>query len=303
MRILVTGSEGTLGKPLVKALRMQEHHDVYCIDLKHQQYPESYARCDISDYRQIERVLNSMKFDYIYHLAAEFGRMNGEEYFEQVWRSNVIGTRNILELQKILKFKLIMFSSSEIYGESTSEFLTETDVPVPQSNDYAISKWVNECQCNNFIKRYGNKIMIIRLFNAYGPGEYYTNYRSVCCLFAYRALHGLPFTVYKNYHRVFMYIDDLIPTLSNLWNNFESGEIFNIGGVEYRSVEDLANIVIKESGASQSLIKILPEDQHNIVNKRPNIEKARFKLAHNPIIELEEGIAKTISWMKKTYNK
>ena len=97
----------------------------------------------------------------------------------------------------------------------------------------------------NFEKRYESPIVRLRFFNAYGPGEHYHNYRSVVCLFCYRALIDLPYTVYKGYHRVFMYIDDFIPTLANVCENFQPGEVYNIGGTEFGSVEETSNLILE----------------------------------------------------------
>jgi dTDP-glucose 4,6-dehydratase len=301
--ILVTGSRGTIGGPLVQEL-VKRGHCVKQLDLQHCDEPNC-IRADISEYRQLERIFEQ-EFDFVFHLAAEFGRINGEEYYEQVWRTNVIGTRNILELQKKHRFKLIFTSSSEIYGESSEVVLREEHSQTQalfQHNDYAISKWVNELQIINFEKKFGTETVRVRLFNAYGPGEYYHPYRSVVCLFCYRALHNLPFQVYKNYHRVFMFIDDLIPTLANIVDHFIPGRVYNIGGNEYRSVEELADLVLAYSGASRDLIRLLPEDAHNTVNKYPEITKAEIELGHSPRILLEEGVPKTLDWMKNIYRE
>jgi dTDP-glucose 4,6-dehydratase len=264
-RILVTGSKGTLGTPLLRELR-RRGHEVWGCDLQHQA-DEQYIRADISSYRQLERVFEQ-NYDFVYHLAAEFGRMNGEEYYDTLWQTNVVGTRNILEWQRKRGFKLIFASSSEIYGDKHADILTE-EIPLQasiiQQNDYAVTKWVNEIQCMNFEKRFGLPIVRLRFFNAYGPGEYYHHYRSVVCLFCYRALHDLPYTVYKDYHRVFMYIDDFIPTLANVLENFVPGEVYNIGGREYRSVE------------------------------------ARRAFGHDPKVVLEDGAVRTIEWMRRVY--
>ena len=299
MKILVTGSRGTLGKPLVKKLK-ENGHEVYGLDLAHCD-DENYTRCDIAEYRQIEWTIESVRPDLVYILSAEFGRRNGEEYYEQVWKTNVIGTRHILELQKVYKFKVIFASSSEIYGEMDNVILSEDLYPAPQKNDYAISKWVNELQCKNFRERNGNEIMILRFFNAYGEGELFNDYRSVVCLFCYKALHNMPYEVYENYHRVFMHISDFIPTLASASDKFVDGETVNIGGVEYRSVKDLSDIILKTLGKDDSLVKYLPSDTHNVVNKRPDISKAQRLLSHNPTVTLEEGVAKTIAWMKEVY--
>ena len=210
-RVLVTGSRGTLGQPLAAELT-RRGHEVWRLDLMHSG-EERYFRADVSDFRQMERVF-SQPFDYVYHLAAEFGRLNGEEYYEQLWRTNVIGTRNVLEWQRRAGFKLVFASSSEIYGETHEDRLDE-ELPLRrqlmQPNDYAMTKWVNELQIMNFAARFDLPVVRLRLFNAYGPGEYYHPYRSVVCLFCYRALRGLTYQVFEGYHRVFMYVDDLHP--------------------------------------------------------------------------------------------
>ena len=126
-RILVTGGLGIVGAQLITELRERGHHVVSC-DLQHQpnEFGFSlrtdvkaplYARCDIGEFRQIERVFDRLgPFDYVYNCAAEFGRWNGEDFYEMLWRTNAVGTKNILRLQEKLKFKLIHFSSSEVYG-------------------------------------------------------------------------------------------------------------------------------------------------------------------------------------------
>ena len=103
-RILVTGGLGTVGAGLISELRKRGHHVVSC-DLQHQadeigfslrtdvEVP-LYARCDVGDFRQLERVFERCgPFDYVYHCAAEFGRWNGEDFYETLWRTNAIGTK------------------------------------------------------------------------------------------------------------------------------------------------------------------------------------------------------------------
>lgn len=301
-KILITGSLGTLGRPLAAALR-ERGHEVWGLDLFHTDDPR-YFRADIGDFRQLERVF-AEDFQTVYHLAAEFGRLNGEDFYEQLWRTNVIGTRNILEWQRRAGFRLIFASSSEIYGEGQAEDLDE-DLPLRKPlrhpNDYAMTKWVNEQQILNFTERYGVPVVRLRLFNAYGPGEYYHPYRSVVCLFIYQALTGRPFQVFRGYHRVFMYIDDLIPTLANVCERFHAGKVYNIGGTDYRSVEELCDLVLQHTGGDPGLVEYLPEDRHNVVNKRPRIELARAELGHDPRIPLEQGIPLTVAWMRQVYD-
>ena len=303
MRILVTGSKGTIGVSLMNEL-LKRGHEVWQCDMQHQR-DDNYIRADVANYRQLERVFEANQYDYVYHLAAEFGRINGEEYYDTLWETNVIGSRNILEWQRKKGFRLIFASSSEIYGDKNKDVLSE-DIPLNESiihhNDYALTKWVNEVQIMNFEKRYGNECLRLRFFNAYGPCEYYHNYRSVVCLFCYRALFGIPYQVYEGYHRVFMYIDDFISTLAQVCENFVPREVYNIGGEEFRSVHELSDLILNYLGLDDTLVEYLPEDKHNVLNKCPDITKAKIAFGHNPKTTLEEGIPKTIEWMKTVYN-
>lgn len=153
----------------------------------------------------------------------------------------------------------------------------------------------------NFEKRYGSECVRLRFFNAYGPGEFYHHYRSVVCLFCYRALFGIPWQVYEGYYRVFMYIDDFIPTLSNVCEKFVPGEVYNIGGKEYRSVKELSDMIIQYTDADIKLVTYLPKDKHNVLSKRPDISKAEKQFGHNPVVTLEYGVPKTIEWMRQVY--
>jgi dTDP-glucose 4,6-dehydratase len=99
-----------------------------------------------------------------------------------------------------------------------------------------------------------------------------------------------------------MYIKDFIPTLARVCERFVPGEVYNIGGVEYRSVEDLSNLILEYTGAREELVTYMSEDKHNIVNKRPDISKAKLQFGHNPIVTIDEGVLRTIVWMKKIYN-
>lgn len=297
-RIVVTGHLGTIGQPLVAALRAAGHA-VLGIDIRHH---HDGARADVAEFRQLAAAVPP-DTDLVYHLAAEFGRHNGEDYYEQVWRSNVIGTKNVLRLQRERGFRLIFASSSEVYGERSEEWLAE-DLPLSAAaltNDYAISKLVNEAQIANAIRQWGAQAMVLRFFNAYGPGEAYHAYRSVVCLFAYRALKGLPYTVYDGYYRVFQYIDDLVATLASAATQFHAGETINVGGVEYRSVRSLHEEICAHVRVDSALVTFLPEEKHNVVSKRPDISKARRLLGHDPKVMLDEGIIRTLDWLKRAY--
>jgi dTDP-glucose 4,6-dehydratase len=303
-KILVTGCQGTLGRPLVNELR-HRGHDVWGCDLSHGT-DERVIRADIREFRQLERLIERTgPLDYVYHLAGEFGRINGEEYYETLWSTNAVGTRNVLELQRLHGFRLLFSSSSEIYGDSGDELLRESlpiERPIVQHNDYATSKWVNEVQIMNFEKRFSIEAMRLRFFNVYGPGEQYHRYRSVVCLFSYRALHNEPFTVYKGYQRDLTFIHDFTQTLANACEAFTPGEVYNIGGRESISIELLSEMILEQAGKSTDLVSYVSEDEHNVRSKRPDISKAMRDLGHDPQVKLEDGIRQTITWMRSEYD-
>jgi len=114
-KILVTGGKGFIGTHLVAELR-RRGHEVWACDLMHSD-EGNYIRCDVSKYRQVEKIFEEHKFDYVYHLAAEYGRWNGEDYYENLWMTNVVGTKNMIRMQEKKKFRMIFFSSAEVYGD------------------------------------------------------------------------------------------------------------------------------------------------------------------------------------------
>ena len=302
MKILVTGGLGAVGLPLVKELR-NRGFDVWICDKMHH-HDSKYFKCDISEYRQVESLFKKVNFDFVYHLAAEFGRMNGEHYYETLWKTNVIGTKNIIQMQIKNKFKLVITSSSEIYGDYKGIMKEDvpTKVPLRQLNDYAITKWVNEQQVMNSEDLYNVETVRLRLFNTYGPGEYYSNYRSVICLFVYRALHNIPYTVYLNHHRSSSYIDDSIRTIANVTDHFFPGEVYNISGDEYHDIKILSDIILNYLDRNDHLVNYSDEDFHNVHDKKADNSKSKRDLDHNPKVSIDEGIKKTIEWQKKAYN-
>jgi dTDP-glucose 4,6-dehydratase len=315
MRVLVTGGLGTVGSGLIKELRARKHH-VVSADLYHQPdeagfslrtdvTPPSYARCDVGEFRQLERVFEELgPFDYVYHCAAEFGRWNGEDFYETLWNTNAVGTKNIIRLQERLKFKLIHFSSSEVYGD-WPELMIESvmdEYEIKQMNDYAMSKWVNEMQVRNSGIQYGTESVVVRLFNTYGPGEYYSPYRSVNCRFLYCGLKGLPFTVFRGHYRTSTYLADTARTLANITDNFKPGETYNIGGVNHHSIEELAEVVLRVTGADPRLVEHRDSEILTTKIKRVDAAKAVRDLGHTNSYDLEEGMKITADWMRKVYN-
>lgn len=313
MNILVTGGLGAVGSALVHELELRGH-DVFVIDVDPHHHRKNYARVDVSEFRQVEKLWlgggwerghfnTPRKFDMVYHLAAEFGRWNGEDYYETLWKTNAVGTKNILKMQEKEGFRAVYFSTSEVYGDYNDVMVENVmdTYEVKQMNDYALTKWVNEQQVLNSAAMTGTESVRVRLFNSYGPGEYYSPYRSVICLFAYRALHDLPYVVYKNHSRTSIYISDVVRTLSNITNNFLPGEVYNIGGVDFHDIETISNMILKYTGKTDHKVTYSESEIMTARHKRVDSSKAQRDLDHKITVKLEEGVANTIEWMKQVY--
>jgi len=303
-KILVTGGLGFIGSNLVPELR-KRGHQVWICDLGHSGEP-SYIRCDVSKYRQVEEMFEEHNFDYVYHLAAEYGRWNGEDYYENLWLTNVVGTKNMIRFQEKKKFRMVFFSSAEVYGDYAGvmkEGVMDT-VAIKQMNDYAMTKWVGEMQVLNSAAMFGTETVRVRLVNAYGPHEHYSSYRGVIPVFIYKALNNLPYTVYMNHKRIFDYVEDTCQTLANIVDNFKSGEVYNIGGKkdwEIR-IKHVSDLILEYLGKDDSKVEYKQAEPFTTRVKKIDFSKAIKDLKHDPRTPLEEGIPKTIEWMRSTYS-
>jgi dTDP-glucose 4,6-dehydratase len=300
-RILITGGAGFIGTNLRNDLRARGH-DVWTLDITPNPDPQ-HMRLDVTYLHQLEQMFSQRQFDFVYHLAAEYGRWNGEDHYDLLWRTNVVGTKNMLLLQDKYKYKMIFFSSAEVYGDymgKMSEDVMEK-VPIKQMNDYAITKWAGEMQCLNHADMFGVEVVRVRPVNCYGPHEHYNRYRGVVPVYCYRLLHGLPVVCHKGHLRIFDYVGDTARTFANIVDNFIPGEVYNVGSNEdwEISIEQLAEVVLKETGADPSLVTYKDAEAHTTMVKHMDFSKIRRDLDHRAEVDIEEGIARTVAWMRK----
>jgi len=301
--ILITGGRGFIGTNLTAELRSRGH-EVWTCDILHGRDPK-HLRADVSVYQQVDAIFRQHKFDYVYHLAAEYGRWNGEDHYENLWRTNVIGTKNMLRLQEQHRFRMIFFSSAEVYGDY-DQLMSEDvmdRVPIKQMNDYAISKWTGELQCLNHAAMFGTETVRVRPVGCYGPHEYYNPYRGVIPRFVYSALTGGKFTVHRGHKRIFDYVEDTCRTFANIAEGFIPGEVYNVGGREdwIISIEELADVVLLATGASPRLAEYTGEESFTTRVKIVDFSKARRDLEHDPQIDIREGISRYAAWARKVY--
>jgi dTDP-glucose 4,6-dehydratase len=307
MKILVTGGSGFIGTNLCIELRNRGHKVIAC-DLYNNER-DDYIRCDVSKHRQIVRVFDEYgPFDFVYHLAAEYGRWNGEAYYENLWQTNVIGTKHILRQQEERKFKLIFFSSAEVYGDYAGEMkesVMENNKisDTYQMNDYAISKWAGELMCLNSATMFGSEVVRIRPVNCYGPHEEYTPYRGFIPKFIYCALNNNPYTVFKGHKRIIDYVEDTSRTVANITNNFIPGEVYNVGGLtEWEmDIKEYSDLILKAVGRDDSCVTYKEAEPFTTKVKKMDFSKIIRDLGHDPKVAPDEGIRKTVDWMKAYY--
>jgi dTDP-glucose 4,6-dehydratase len=305
-RILVTGGAGFIGTNLVRELNSRGH-EVTAIDLFNTDR-DNYVRADVRHFRQLERVFEQGPFDYVYHLAAEYGRWNGEDYYENLWATNAIGTKHMIRLQEQLKFRMIFFSSAEVYGDYEGVMTEDVMVTNPvkdtyQMNDYAITKWAGELMCLNSAKMFGTETVRVRPVNCYGPGEHYTPYRGFIPKFIYHALFMKPYVVYKGHKRIIDYVEDSCRTWANIVDNFISGEVYNVAGRPdwEMEIKEYSDLILAAVGRDDSLVTYKDAEPFTTKIKTMDCSNAIRDLKHDPKVTPEEGIKRTVEWMKRIY--
>lgn len=302
-RILVTGGGGFIGTALARELRSRGH-EVLCCDLFNTDQ-EGFVRCDVREFHQLDRIFGQTGFDHVFHLAAEYGRWNGEDYYENLWSTNAIGTKNIIRLQERHHFRLVFFSSAEVYGDYgnlMSEDVMDS-VPIKQLNDYAITKWAGELMCLNSAEQFKTETVRVRPVNCYGPGEHYTPYRGFIPRFIYHALHNIPYTVNRGHRRIIDFVEDTCRTIANIPDNFIPGEAYNIGGpLEWEmDIKEYSDLVLRIANRSGSLVAYKEAEPFTTRVKHIDCSKAVRDLKHTPTIAPKDGIRRTVEWMRKVY--
>jgi dTDP-glucose 4,6-dehydratase len=202
---------------------------------------------------------------------------------------------------------MVFFSSAEVYGDY-DKLMTEDvmeRIPLKQMNDYAISKWAGELQCLNHATMFGVDVVRVRPVGCYGPHEYYSPYRGVIPIFVYSCLMNKPFVVYRGHKRIFDYVEDTCRTFANIMDNFKPGEVYNIGSKEdwNISIEELADIVLKETDANPNLAVYKGEENFTTRVKVVDYSKSRRDLKHDPKIDIHEGVKRYTEWMRSIYCK
>jgi len=317
MRILVTGGAGFIGSHLAEA-HLEKGDEVYVIDdLSTGSLENIKEFLENNDYRARfffthDSILNHEKMvelvaicDRVYHLAAAVGVLYVLEHpFESI-RTNIQGTEKVLELCNKFKKRVLITSSSEVYGKHLHAPLVETDNIIygPSSKfrwSYAASKLMDEFMALAYHRTNGLEVVIARLFNTVGPKQTGA-YGMVIPRLVGQALNGQPLTVYGDgkQTRTFTYVKDVVDALMGLMASLKAtGEVLNVGGTEEISIEDLAKRIIAMTG-SDSRIEYIPyevafeKDFEDMQRRVPDIQKIKDYIGFEPKTDLD-GILKSV---------
>jgi dTDP-glucose 4,6-dehydratase len=305
-RSLVTGAAGFLGSHLVEALLARGHEvigmDNLCTgsldNIAHIKDPRfTFVKHDVSRHITVEGPL-----DFILHFASPASPVDYLKLPIQTLKVGAHGTHNALGLAKAKGARMILASTSEVYGDPHVHPQVESywgNVnPVGPRGCYDEAKRFAEAMVMAYHRHHGVETRIVRIFNTYGPRMALNDGR-VVPNFVKQALLGEPLTVYGDgsQTRSFCYVDDLVEGIIRLLFSDER-EPTNIGNPNEMTIYQFAEAIIRLSGSS-SRIDYRPLPQDDPKQRRPDITKARRVLSGwEPKVSLDEGIAKTIAYFR-----
>jgi UDP-glucuronate decarboxylase len=305
-RILITGGAGFLGSHLCEYL-LERGEDVVCIDNFFSGSKDNIRHLFHHPYFELIRhdVIHPLfiEVDQIYHLACPASPIHYQHNAIKTVKTNVIGTINMLGLAKRVKARIMLASTSEVYGDAKvhpqKEDYWGNVNPIGVRSCYDEGKRVAETLMMDYSRQNNVDIKIARIFNTYGP-RMAVNDGRVVSNFIVQALKGEGLTVNGDgkQTRSFCYVSDLITALVKMMNieNFQ-GPV-NLGNPAEFTVLELAKKVVKLSRSRSKIVfKPLPLDDP--VRRCPDISLAKDKLGWEPRVGLEEGLLKTIEYFRK----
>jgi UDP-glucuronate decarboxylase len=305
---MVTGGAGFLGSSLCERL-VDEGRHVVCVDNLYTGRMDNIAHLlgsgqfeirqhDVTEPIDVEDVTE------IYHLACPASPPQYQRDPVSTLRTSVWGTFNLLELAKKRGAKLLLASTSEVYGDplihpQTESYFGNVNTLGPRAC-YDEGKRCAETLCMDFHRQYGVNVRIVRIFNTYGPRMNRDDGR-VVSNFIVQALRGEPLTIYGDggQTRSFCYVDDLIEGIVRMMRGPDdfAGPV-NLGNPGEFTVRELAEMVLQMTG-SDSTITTLPLPQDDPTRRKPDISLAGRMLHWQPSVSLEEGLRRTIDGFRQ----
>ena len=308
--ILITGGAGNIGSSLADELSQRDMYNITIVDNlstgKLEKIPIrdniNFIKADANSFNDMMSIMNSERFDYVFHYAAIVGVRRTLENPISVL-NDINGIRNILTLSKNSGVKRFFYSSSsEVYGEPFEHPQNENTTPLNSRLPYAIVKNVGEAYCRSMHLEHHLDYNIFRFFNTFGPNQ---SEDFVLPKFLKSALRNEDITIYGlgQQTRTFCYISDNInATLKVLDNEKYSNQTFNLGSDFEINILDLAKLIIKITNSKSKLI-FLPElKEGDMTRRRPDNKKMK-NLLNKELITLEEGILKLINSYESSFKK
>ncbi len=303
---LVTGGAGFIGSHLCLRLFDEGYH-VLCLDNFFTGRMENFGsryhelvssgRFEFIRHDVIEPVL--LEVQRIYHLACPASPVHYQYNPVKTIKTNVLGTYNMLGLAKRVPARILLASTSEIYGDpqvhpQNEEYWGHVN-PNGVRSCYDEGKRVAETLCCDYHRQHGVQIRIARIFNTYGPNMAVNDGRVVSNVIC-QALRGEPVTLYGDGRqtRSFCYVSDLVDGLCRLMDGDYTGPV-NLGNDAEITILDLVGAVERVLGRKVEIArKPLPQDDP--VRRQPDLTKARTLLGYQPRVSLDEGLSRTIDF-------
>ena len=300
MRILVTGGAGFIGSHLIDRL-MNDGHEVICLDNFYTGHKRNILKWMDNPYFELIRhdITEPIRLEVsqIYHLACPASPVHYQYNPVKTVKTNVMGTLNMLGLAKRVKARILLASTSEVYGDPEvhpqREDYRGNVNPIGLRSCYDEGKRIAETLMFDYHRQNDVDIRVARIFNTYGP-RMLENDGRVVSNFIVQALQGIPLTVYGDgsQTRSFCYVDNLVDGLMRLMNGDHIGPI-NLGNPDEYTILELAQTVQNMVNPDVK-IKFEPLPSDDPRRRRPDITKAKTLLNWEPTIPLQEGLKQTI---------
>lgn len=313
MKALITGGAGFIGSHLSETL-LAKGYEVTALDNLSTGKYENVAHLkdnpkfslvvgSILDHELVDKLCE--KTDVIFHLAAAVGVELIVKYPLESLTTNVKGSEVVLDMAQRYNKKVLITSTSEIYGKNSSGPLKEDDdrilgSPLKSRWSYSTAKAIDEILAYLYYKEKGLPTIIVRLFNTVGPRQT-GSYGMVIPRLVSQALKGEALTVYGdgNQSRCFLHVRDVVSALAKLIDNPKAvGEVFNLGSQEEVSIKELAEKVIELTGGKSKITyipyeKAYEEGFEDMQRRIPDITKVHNLINYKPTVNLE-GILKSV---------